>query len=218
MQHITTKKYLQIRFYILETPASYILVSHAASFWIGLVKRLCPNKAPRVKRQVSSIDQKRNKSHFKSPFRTTLKHCSIPPKAAHMDSQLVSKMVHSGGVPRPKGHSLMRTCNFEMANATNLNSGRGIINKKHHAKEALETNGSGTVTSKILVTWSFQYSMDSILDGPLRRCNNSEKDCPKRSSYHTKAPHRKYYEPPDHTKILLGSLSLHLNQESVLIA
>ena len=71
-----------------------------------------------------------------------------------MDSQFVSKMVNSEGVPRSKGHSLMRSHNSEMANATNLKLGSGrdvkdFINKEQHVKEeSLATNGSGNVTSK----------------------------------------------------------------------
>ena len=45
-----TKKYHPIRFYVMTTDVSRILISHAASYWLGLVKVLCDNKAPRVKR------------------------------------------------------------------------------------------------------------------------------------------------------------------------
>ena len=50
-----TKKYHPIRFYVMNTDVPRILISHAASFWLGLVRVLCDNKAPRIKRQVASI-------------------------------------------------------------------------------------------------------------------------------------------------------------------
>ena len=53
-----TKKYHPIRFYVMNTDVPRILISHAASYWLGLVKVLCDNKAPRIKRQVASIDKK----------------------------------------------------------------------------------------------------------------------------------------------------------------
>ena len=53
-----TKKYHPIRFYMMNTDVPRILISHAASFWLGLVRVLCDNKAPRIKRQVASIDKK----------------------------------------------------------------------------------------------------------------------------------------------------------------
>ena len=48
-----TKKYRPIRFYMMNTDVPRILISHAASYWLGLVKVLCDNKAPRIKRQVA---------------------------------------------------------------------------------------------------------------------------------------------------------------------
>ena len=35
-----------------------ILISHATATWLGLVKVLCPNKMPRIKRQVASVSKK----------------------------------------------------------------------------------------------------------------------------------------------------------------
>ena len=54
------KKYHPIRFYMMNTDVPRILISHAASYWLGLVKVLCDNKAPQIKRQVASIDKKCN--------------------------------------------------------------------------------------------------------------------------------------------------------------
>ena len=48
-----TKKYHPIRFYVMNTDVPRILISHAASYWLGLVRVLCDNKAPRIKRESS---------------------------------------------------------------------------------------------------------------------------------------------------------------------
>ena len=61
-----TKKYHPIRFYVMNTDVPRILISHAASYWLGLVKVLCDKKAPRIKRQVASIDKKSDFSNAKS--------------------------------------------------------------------------------------------------------------------------------------------------------
>ena len=61
-QNITTKKYHVLKFHVLETDSPRTLVSHAAAHWIGLVKVLWINKAPR--RQVDSLT--RNASQSKS--------------------------------------------------------------------------------------------------------------------------------------------------------
>ena len=56
VKHKVSKKYHPIRFYVMDTDVPHILISHAASYWLGLVKVLC--KAPQIKRQVASIDKK----------------------------------------------------------------------------------------------------------------------------------------------------------------
>ena len=35
-----------------------ILISHATATWLELVKILCPNKVPKIKRQVASVSKK----------------------------------------------------------------------------------------------------------------------------------------------------------------
>ena len=66
-----TKKYHPIRFYVMNTDVPRILISHAASYWLGLVKVLCDNKAPRIKRQVASIDKKSDFRAKSGHFRTS---------------------------------------------------------------------------------------------------------------------------------------------------
>ena len=52
-QNISTKKYHILKFHVLDIDSPRILVCHAAAHWIGLIKVLCINKAPR--RQVDSL-------------------------------------------------------------------------------------------------------------------------------------------------------------------
>ena len=98
-----TKKYHSIRFYMMNTDVPRILISHAASYWLGLVKVLCDNKAPRIKRQVASIDKK-------SDFRAKSGHftTSTPNVASSSQKkQTTPKTVTSGKVhvPSPRMHS-----------------------------------------------------------------------------------------------------------------
>ena len=65
------KKYHPIRFYVMNTDVTRILISHATSYWLGLVRVLCDNKAPRIKRQVASIDKKSNFRVKSSHVRTS---------------------------------------------------------------------------------------------------------------------------------------------------
>ena len=70
-----TKKYHLIRFYVLNTDMPRILISHAASYWLGLVKVLCDNKAPRIKRQVASIDKEIQFQSKKQSFQDQYTKC-----------------------------------------------------------------------------------------------------------------------------------------------
>ena len=98
-----TKKYHPIRFYVMNTDMPRILISHAALYWLGLVKVLCDNKAPRVKRQVASIDKKSDFRAKSGPFRTSTSHT----RSSSQKKQTASKMVTSEKVhvPSPRMHS-----------------------------------------------------------------------------------------------------------------
>ena len=95
-----TKKYHPIRFYMMNTDVPRILINHAASYWLGLVKVLCDNKAPRIKRQVASIDKKSNFRAKSSHFRTSTPNTA----GSSQKKQTTPKMVTSGKihVPSPK--------------------------------------------------------------------------------------------------------------------
>ena len=99
-----TKKYHPIRFYVMNTDVPRILISHAASYWLGLVKVLCDNKAPRIKRQVASIDKKSDFKAKSGHFRTSTQNMA----SSSQKKQTTPKTVTSGKahVPSPRMHSL----------------------------------------------------------------------------------------------------------------
>ncbi|MCG8621906.1 MAG: hypothetical protein MJE68_07915, partial [Proteobacteria bacterium] len=57
-QNISDKKFHPVRYYVVEREEARILISHATATWLGLVKVLCNNKAPKIKRQVASLKTK----------------------------------------------------------------------------------------------------------------------------------------------------------------
>ena len=57
---IRDNKFHPVRYYMVTREEARILISHATATWLGLVKVLCPNKAPRIKRQVASVSKKAN--------------------------------------------------------------------------------------------------------------------------------------------------------------
>ena len=48
-----SNKFHPVRYYVVTREEARILISHATATWLGLMKVLCPNKAPRIKRQVA---------------------------------------------------------------------------------------------------------------------------------------------------------------------
>ena len=89
-----TKKYHPIRFYVMNTDVPRLLISHAASYWLGLVKVLCDNKAQRIKRQVASIDKKSDFRAKSGHFRTSTPNMA----SSSQKKQTTLKTVTSGKV------------------------------------------------------------------------------------------------------------------------
>ena len=54
-QDIRENKFHPVRYYVVTREEARILISHATTNWLGLMKFLCPNK---IKRQVASVSKK----------------------------------------------------------------------------------------------------------------------------------------------------------------
>ena len=53
-----SKKFHPVRYYVVTREEARSLISHATATWLGLVKVLCSNKVPKIKRQVASVSKK----------------------------------------------------------------------------------------------------------------------------------------------------------------
>ena len=202
-----TKKYHPIRFYVMNTDVPRILISHAASFWLGLVRVLCDNKAPRIKRQVASIDKKSDFKAKSGHFRTSSQNTA----SSSQKKQMTPKIVTSGAanIPSPRMH------NFEDAKlqgrktATGVTSGRDVdISdwEQHSQDEPSATIGKEPKTSKqgnLVHSGPNKKITDSVKDGPFSNQTGNglnAKNGPKMKHTSKKAPRRKYYRPTYDTK------------------
>ena len=145
-----TKKYHPIRFYMMNTDVPRILISHAASYWLGLVKVLCDNKAPRIKRQVASIDKKSDFRAKSSHFRTSTPNTA----SSSQKKQMTSKTVTSGKVhiPSPRMHSFEDAKVQGGKRATGVRPGRDVDvsdGEQHSPEEPSATTGKEPKTSKL---------------------------------------------------------------------
>ena len=202
-----TKKYHPIRFYVMNIDVPRILISHAASYWLGLVRVLCDNKAPRIKRQVASIDKKSDFRAKSGHFRTSSPNTA----SSSQKKQMTPKTVTSGKahIPSPRMH------NFEDAKiqgrktATGVRSGRDVDvsdGEQHSQEEPSATTGKEPKTSKSgnsVHSGPNKNIMDSIKDGPFSNqtaSSSNVKSGPKMKHTSKKAPRRKYYKPSNDTK------------------
>ena len=202
-----TKKYHPIRFYVMNTDVPRILISHAASYWLGLVKVLCDNKAPRIKRQVASIDKKSDFRVKSGHFRT-----STPDTASSSQKkQTTPKTVTSGKVhvPSPRMHSFEDAKIQGRKRATGVRSGRDVDvsdGEQHSQEEPSATTGKEPKTSKSgnsVHSGPNKNIMDSVKDGLFSNQttgSSKAKDGPKMKHTSKKAPRRKYYKPSNDTK------------------
>ena len=202
-----TKKYHPIRFYVMNTDVPRILISHTASYWLGLVKVLCDNKAPRVHRQLASIDKKSDFRAKRGPFRTSTSNTG----SSSQKKQTTSKTVTSEKVHVPS----LRMYSFEDAKIQGGkrrirpgSDGKVAINdgEQHSLKEASATTGKELKTSKtgnLVLSGPNKKITDNVKDSPFRKHtagSSNAKLGPKRKHTSKEAPHRKYYMPSNDTK------------------
>ena len=202
-----TKKYHPIRFYVMNTDVPRILISHAASYWLGLVRVLCDNKAPRIKRQVASIDKKSDFRAKSGHFRTSSPNTA----SSSQKKQMTPKTVTSGKahVPSPRIHSFEDAKIQGRKTATGVRSGRDVDvsdGEQHSQEEPSATPGKEPKTSKSgnsVHSGPNKNIMDSVKDGPFSNQttdNSNAKSGPKMKHTSKKAPRRKYYRPSNDTK------------------
>ena len=77
-----SNKFHPVRYYVVSKEEARILITHSTATWLGLVKVLCPNKAPRIKRQVASVSKKA-KEPSDSSNSNSLSGSEHPPKVKY---------------------------------------------------------------------------------------------------------------------------------------
>ena len=86
-------KFHPVRYYVVSREEARILISHATATWLGLVKVLCPNKVPRIKRQVASVSKKAREP-LDSSNSNSLSGPEYPPKVKYFYNNKITTPVH----------------------------------------------------------------------------------------------------------------------------
>ena len=90
---IRDNKFHPVRYYVVTREEARILISHATATWLGLVKVLCPNKVPRIKRQVASVSKKA-KEPSDSNNSNSLSGPEHPPKVKYFYNNKITTPQH----------------------------------------------------------------------------------------------------------------------------
>ena len=202
-----TKKYHPIRFYVMNTDMPRILISHAASYWLGLVRVLCDNKAPRIKRQVASIDKKSDFNAKSGHFRTSTSNSA----SSSQKKQTTPKTVTpgKGNIPSPRMHSFEDAKLQARKKATGVRPRRDVDvsdGEQHSQDEASVTTGKEPKTSKqgnSVHSGPNKKITDNVKDSPLSNQTGNKsnaKSGPKMKDTSKKAPCRNYYRHSNDTK------------------
>ena len=201
----------------MNTDVPRILISHAAAYWLGLVKVLCVNKAPRIKRQEASIDKKSDFKAKSGHFGTSTPNMA----SSSQKKQMTPKTVSSGEahIPSPRMHSFEDAKIQGRKKATGARPGRDVDisdGEQHSQEEPSATAGKELKTSKqgnSVHSGPNKKITDSVKDGPFSNqtvSNSNTKNGPKMKHTSKKAPHRKYYRPSNDTKTFQINSKGHL--------
>ena len=90
---IRDNKFHPVRYYVVTREEARILISHATATWLGLVKVLCPNKVPRIKRQVASVSKKATEPS-ESNNSNSLSGPEHPPKVKYFSNNKITTPQH----------------------------------------------------------------------------------------------------------------------------
>ena len=118
-----SNKFHPVRYYVVTREEARILISHATTTWLGLVKVLCPNKAPRIKRQVASVSKKArepsessNNNFLSGPehppkvkyFYNNITTPQHPPKVKYSGTVTVKEQQYERPTSKPHSHGRKR--------------------------------------------------------------------------------------------------------------
>ena len=90
---IRDNKFHPVRYFVVTREEARILISHATATWLRLLKVLCPNKVPRIKRQVASVSKKANEPSESNNI-NSLSGPEHPPKVKYFSNNKITTPQH----------------------------------------------------------------------------------------------------------------------------
>ena len=144
-----SNKFHPVRYYVVSMEEARILINHATVTWLGLVKVLCPNKVPRIKRQVVSVSKKA-KEPSDSSNSNSLSGPEHPPKVKYFSNNKIMTPQHPPKV-KYSGTVTVKQQQDERPTSQPRNHGR-----KCHRGKPVHGKEEGQAANKSVEFQSFQ--------------------------------------------------------------
>ena len=155
-------KFHPVRYYVVTREEARILISHATATWLGLVKVLCPNKAPRIKRQVASVSKK-TREPLDSSNSNSLSVPEYPPKVKYFYTNDITTPPHPPKV-KYTGTVMVNEQQHEMPTSKPCSHGR----RRHRGRPA-HREEEGQVANRSVEFQSFQVDTKGAMGMGIRQ-------------------------------------------------
>ena len=219
---IRDNKFHPVRYYVVTREEARILISHATATWLGLVKVLCPNRVPRIKRQVASVSKKANEPP-KSNNSNSLSGSQHPPKAKNTGTVTVKDQQYELPTSKPRSHK--RRCrrgkpaHREEEDQVDNRSGKFQTSQTNNGK-ATSLGGRQSVLPRRISTPS-QSEIKSVSNN--RYCSSTSRiTTPSQSENSGFLPKCQYYQPQDDEDTYYinseGHLQCHQDSQTIIKA
>ena len=219
---IRDNKFHPVRYYVVTREEARILISHATATWLGLVKVLCPNKAPRIKRQVASVSKKATEPP-KSNNSNSLSGSQHPPKAKSTGTVTVKVQQYELPTSKPRSHKRKRRrgkpAHREEEDQVDNRSGKFQTSQTNDGK-ATGLGGRQSVLPCRIST-SSQSEIKSVSNN--HYCSSTSKiTTPSQSEISGFLPKCQYYQPQDDEDTYYinseGHLQCHQDSQTIIKA
>ena len=236
---IRDNKFHPVRYYVVTREEARILISHATATWLGLVKVLCPNKAPRIKRQVASVSKKAKEpsesnnsnslsgsehppkvKYFYNNKITTPQH---PPKAKYTGTVTVKEQQYELPTSKPCSHRRRqhrgRPAHREEEDQVDNTSVKFQTSQTNNGKATSLRGGQSMLPGRI--STPSQSEIKSVSNNH-SRSSTSRITTPSQSENSGFLPKRQYYQPQDDEDTYYinseGHLQCHQDSQTIIKA
>ena len=185
-KNIQTGKFIVTRIYIIAREQGPILLSNAASQWLGLISVLCENKARPVGHFVASVTRE-ERDGGEAEMYPIAKTGDGPERTKQSDGTQSHQLAVTASKKRTRTKKAKSVANAP----TDISP-----NREHQPSDLKDADGSNHVQEQNSVTSGETVRKEGPKPGPLITAPKSKgKDGPKMKADSTEIPRRQYYRP-----------------------